>query len=519
MAAVNNNMVCPRRRPAGRRGGIFQVTAGIRRGFEVFWGREVPADRPDADQPSKPNTDRYPTNMDTSETNNDHAGLFQTDFPPDEFARRRSKIFDAIGKDARALVPGAPPVRGFGIFRQSNEFYYCCGLETPQAYLLLDGAKRRAAVYLPHREAGSEGEGGELAAEDADLIEARTGLDGAHAIEMLSGHLGGVSVLYTPHSPPEGFQACRGEVLRCDRKILADPWDSRLPRYQHLIDLLKTRHPAVEIRDLSPVLDALRAVKSPAEIEIMRRTGHLAALAVIEAMRSTRGGLVEYQLGAVADYVFGQHGARGQGYRAIIASGPNAWFGHYFRNNRVMQDGELVLMDVAPDLGNYTSDIGRMWPIGGTYTPTQRELYGFIVEYHKVLLERIRPGVLAEAIMEESAAEMGKVVEATEFSKPVYEQAARKALQFKGHLSHPVGMAVHDVGRYRDKPLAPGAVFSVDPQMWVPEEKLYIRVEDTIVVTSDGIENLTAAAPLGLDDVEALMREQSPLPRPAPPAV
>jgi len=147
-----------------------------------------------------------------------------------------------------------------------------------------------------------------------------------------------------------------------------------------------------------------------------------------------------------------------------------------------------------------------MWPINGTYAPWQRELYGFIVEYHKAVLGCIRPGATADQIHAEAAARMAPVVERAAFSKPAYAAAARRTLDFKGHLSHGVGMAVHDVGNYQAGPLRPGAVFAVDPQMWVPEERLYIRVEDTVAVTEGGIENLTRAAPLELDDVEALMR-------------
>ena len=173
-------------------------------------------------------------------------------------------------------------------------------------------------------------------------------------------------------------------------------------------------------------------------------------------------------------------------------------------------------MDYAPDYGNYTSDIGRMWPVNGKYAAWQRELYGFIVEYHKVLLKLIRPGVLASHITDEAAQEMKKVVERTAFSKPCYEKAARQSLEFRGHLSHSVGMAVHDGGNYTLKPLIPGTVFSVDPQMWIPEEQLYIRVEDTIVVTQNGIENLTKLAPLELDDIEKLMKEDGILQKLSP---
>ncbi|HLJ54461.1 MAG TPA: M24 family metallopeptidase, partial [Chthonomonadaceae bacterium] len=171
-------------------------------------------------------------------------------------------------------------------------------------------------------------------------------------------------------------------------------------------------------------------------------------------------------------------------------------------NDHRLQDGELVLMDYAPDFGCYTSDIGRTWPVNGRYSAVQRELYGFIVEYHKTLLEVIKPGRLPEEVRLEAAARMRPLVEAGRWSSPAYEAAARRCLDFKGHLSHPVGMAVHDVGQYHDRPLAPGTVFALDPQMWVPEEQLYIRVEDTVAITESGLDNLTAAAPLELDEVE-----------------
>jgi len=432
--------------------------------------------------------------------------MLRADFPPEEFAARRARILDAIGPKAHAILQGAPPVRGFEVFRQTNEFYYCSGVEAPQAYLLLSGADRTATLYLPHRREKAGAEGATLGAEDADLIKRMTGLDAVCGPETLAEHLRPASVLYVPHAPAEGALASRYEVAHADRLVADDPWDGQLPRQHRLIGLVRARRPGIEIRDLTPTLDALRSVKSPREIVLLREAGRLAAMAVTEAMRATRPGVVEFQLGAIAEYVYLAHGARGDGYRAIIAGGGNAWHAHYFRNNAAMQDGDLVLMDAAPDYGYYTSDIGRMWPVGGTYAPWQRELYGFMVEYHKVLLARIRPGVMADQVLAEAAAEMAKVVARTAFSKPVYESAARRTLEFKGHLSHPVGMAVHDVGNYQAQPLQPGVVFAVDPQMWVPEEKLYIRVEDTIAVTDSGIENFTRAAPLELDDVEAAMR-------------
>jgi Xaa-Pro aminopeptidase len=270
---------------------------------------------------------------------------------------------------------------------------------------------------------------------------------------------------------------------------------------------LATHFPSAEVIDLTPVLDELRLIKSPSELAALREAGRITGVAVIEAMRSTQAGVFEYELGAVADFVFGQAGARGGSYEAIVATGTNAWHGHYVRKDTVLTEGELVLMDYAPDLNYYTSDIGRMWPVSGRWEPWQLELYGFILRYHRALLSRIRPGVTTDAVLADARAEMSEVFDATRWSAPEFEAAARGALDFRGHLSHPVGMAVHDVGSYRDRPFEEGLVFSVDPMLWVPERNLYVRCEDTVALTADGIENFTGFVPLDPEEIEAAMAE------------
>jgi Xaa-Pro aminopeptidase len=332
-------------------------------------------------------------------------------------------------------------------------------------------------------------------------------VDQVQGIELLARALERVRTIYTPMRQGEGPTTSQDTLWRAQQEVYSDPWDGRPDRMRHFVATLRTRCPAAELLDLAPVLNELRSIKDETEVELMRKAGKLTALGVIEAMRSTRPGVMEYQLDAVLRYHYLVNGARDAGYHAIIAGGPNAWYGHYGANNCPLRDGDLVLVDCAPDYHYYTSDIGRMWPVNGRYSPLQRELYGFIVEYHKVLLRLIRPGATDAQIQQEAAEEMKEVVERTAFSKQIYEAAARRALEFPHHMSHQVGMAVHDVGHYRGQPIRPGTVLALDPMMWIPEEKRYIRVEDTIVVTETGIENLTADAPLELDDVEASMQE------------
>lgn len=441
---------------------------------------------------------------------------YQSDFPKEEFAERRAKLFEKIGKSAIALVQGAKGTADFNVFRQSNEFYYLTGIETPHAYVLLDGRNQRTSIYLPHRDPDRErNEGKILSAEDADLIKELTGIDQVRAIEQLSQDLVGkgllrppAALLYTPLSPAETGTDSRDELLNEQARVSANPWDGQPSREARFRELLKLRAPQFDIRDLSPVLDSLRNIKSKKEIEVIRKVTEIAGLAIIEAMRSTEPGVYEYQLDAAAKYIFYLHGARGDAYASIIGGGSNAYLGHYFRKTDKLKDGDLLLMDYAPDFRYYTSDVTRMWPVNGKYTAGQKALTNFILAYRDALIKYVRPGVTADIVLDSAARDMEQYLVGKTFEKPEHLKAVRESLKFRGHFQHPVGMAVHDVGQVRGVKLEPGMVFTIDPMVWVHEEKLYVRIEDVVVVTADGSENLSAFVPSSIEDIERTMTEK-----------
>lgn len=439
---------------------------------------------------------------------------YQSDFPAEEFRARWAKVFDKIGGQAVAVAQGAPLTNGFQLPRQSNSFYYLCGVETPGSYLRLDGRTRTVTLYLPPRNARLErAEGKVLSAADAELAKRLTGADAVLSTEAMDaswplGEARGVAV-YFESAPAEGYAQSRGELQQADAAIASDAWDGGLPRHARFAELLRVRHPRAELRDLTPILDALRAVKSPREVAMVRRASQIAGLGLMEAIRSTEPGVFEYQLDAAMRYVFLMNDARLDAYRSITAAGiENINNAHYFRNTRRLEAGDMVLMDYAPDYRYYVSDIGRMWPVDGSYRPWQRELLQFVLDYRNAILARVRPGVTPAEVQAEAKQAMQAVFARTTFSKPIYEAAARRLVDTGGGVfSHTVGMAVHDVGSYRDG-LKPGHVFSIDPQLWVPEENLYIRYEDTVAVTEDGVENFTAFLPAELAELEALAREK-----------
>ena len=288
---------------------------------------------------------------------------FTTDFPPEEFAARRAKVYDAIGDKAFAVIQGAPSTTGYTRFRQSNDFYYLCGIEVPRAYLLLDGQARKATLFLPHRDEGREhGEGRMLSAEDADEVKKLSGVD-AVVSDGPARRADGQPV--PPRAacasssrtlaPAEGASMSRDLALRSIAEVGSDPFDGMPSREGRFVELVRERFPVFEVRDLSPTLDDLRLIKSPRELVMLRNASKLAGLAILEGMRSTRPGQYEHELDAVGKFVFWRNGAQGDAYFSLIASGHNAWWPHYNAGKRKMEDGDFLLMDYAPDYGYYES--------------------------------------------------------------------------------------------------------------------------------------------------------------------
>ena len=450
---------------------------------------------------------------------------FTTDFTRQEFGARRAAIYDSIGRDAVALMQGLPSVHSSAVFRQSNEFYYVTGVVVPQALVLLDGAARRTILYLPKQDTRRAAVEGDLLSSDDPVKTASiTGVDEVRPTDRLLPDLAAstAKVIYVPYAPTEGSSESPDGARRRTQDAATDPWDGRISRENHLRDLLKTRAPALEQRDLSPILNRMREIKSPAEIAIINRATKIGGEAIIEAMRSTVPGLTEQELDAVAQFIFVRHGAQGEAYRAIVASGPVATNAHHRAGPKVMVDGELVLMDYCPDLGYYRCDVTRQWPVNGKFTPVQRELYGFYLGAYEAVLYSIKPNITAQDVVKAALPKMEKILAETKFSKPIYENAAKEyveryrrmanpdtvgANRGRGaNLGHAVGMATHDFGGGSGV-MRPGLVFTIEPELRIPEEQIYIRLEDMIVITESGAQVTSDFVPRSIAAVEKMIAE------------
>lgn len=440
---------------------------------------------------------------------------FTTNFTLEEFAARRSKVYDAIGPDAVALIQGLPSVHSSTIFRQSNEFFYLSGVVVPQALLLMDGATRRSTLYVPKQNVSRASVEGDLLSSDDPAATARiTGIDEVKSPDQLEADLKartGATAIYVPFAPTEGASESPDGARRRTADAALDPWDARISREAHLRELLGERAPSLTVKDLSPILNTMREIKTPAEIALITRATRIGGEAIIEAMRSTAPGLAEYEIDALAQFIFVRHGAQGEAYRDIVASGPAAMNAHHRAGEKIMTSGELVLMDYCPDLGYYRCDVTRQWPVNGKFSPDQRDLYGFYLGVYEAVLFAIKPGLTSQQVLQAALPKMEAILSAAKFSKPVYAAAAERFVERYrtsaargGGLGHAVGMATHDFGGGTGL-MRPGMVFTIEPALTVPEEQIYIRLEDMIVITPTGATILSDFVPRSIDAVEKAM--------------
>jgi Xaa-Pro aminopeptidase len=441
--------------------------------------------------------------------------LFTDAFPPEEFAARRARVQEQIG-DGVAILQGAAEYPAYVKFRQNNQFFYLTGVEVPRAIVVLDGRTKKTSLFLsPRDERAERSEGprlgpGEEAARLTGIGEVRPREEfGALLAELTASG----RTVYLPHRP-EALGAATPNYTRMHAERSAkDPWDGRRSREQAFIDHVRAKAPNAAVKDLDPILDRMRLVKSPREIALVREATRIAGLAIAESMRAARPGMYEYELEAIADYFFKKHNAQGFAYFALVAAGRNASYPHYHAAQSKLADGDLVLYDYAPDYKYYTSDVTRMFPANGKWTAAQRELYTVYVKMYQALMTSIRPNVGAKVILAEAAGKMASIVDSFAFSSEKHRAAARRFVDgyrnpTRDSLGHWIGMEVHDVDAPHQA-LQPGMMFTIEPALTIPEDRVYIRLEDAILITETGYENMSGFLPAEPDAIEKLMAEES----------
>jgi len=430
---------------------------------------------------------------------------------PSEYARRRRQLMAEAGEEAILILPAAAQRLRNGDthypYRQDSDFWYLSGFDEPEAVLVLMPGRKHGESLLFCRErdpAREQWDGPRLGPEGA--IES-LGFDDAFPIsdldEILPGLLEGRSRVYYHF----------GRETEFDLKLIG--WVNRVRA-----ELRQARPTPHEFMELGHLLHELRLFKSRDELKLMRQSAALAAEAHIAAMRATRPGLHEYAVEAELLHVMRRAGAV-PAYQPIVAGGANACILHYVDNRAPLREGDLLLIDAGAELQGYASDISRTFPVGGRFSPEQRQLYELVLDAQRAAIEAARPGATWIAPHEAAVATLTEGLLRLGLLKGSLRHCLKQRSYSRFYMhktGHWLGLDTHDVGDYQlagdYRLLEPGMVFTVEPGLYIaPGSKgvparwqgIGIRIEDDVVITAEGNELLSKAAPKDADEIEALM--------------
>jgi Xaa-Pro aminopeptidase len=454
------------------------------------------------------------------------------EFDPAVFRRRRERFIKRM-EDGVALIPSAPEfIRNGDVhhdYRQHSDFFYLTGFEEPGSLLLLTktNGDNGFVLFVPRRDKVMEIWNGR-----------RAGPEGAKALY-------GADAAFTT----EEIDAKVPEYLRDQTRTYwrlgeSESNDTRFTSWLNRVRQMKRagHNAPLEIHDPGRILNELRLVKNGDDLRYMRESCRIAAEGHNHGMRATRPGMREFEVQAEIEYIFRKLGCHRNGYGSIVASGDNANILHYHENDDVLRDGDLILVDAGCEYGYYSADITRVWPVSGTFTPAQAEVYNWVLRAQLAAIDACMPGVgfrqvhnRAVEVLTEGMVEMGllkgnpaKIIatqkqwdEDVEAKRkdPTKDKAPKTYREFYMHnTSHWLGLDVHDVGDYRHGEewvkLRPGYVLTVEPGMYIAKDRkdvpakyrgIGIRIEDDVLVTSTKPDVLTRDCVKGVEETEALM--------------
>lgn len=392
-----------------------------------------------------------------------------------EYRKRRVALREALPDSLIVLFGGTENEHGdirTGFF-QDSDFYYLTGWNEPGAILVISPTTE--TLLLPKRNEEQEKWTGPKVAPGDASVAAATGFESVLPTSTLPGNVvkwsESVSYVYTLTNGPKG-------------------------------DTIRKLLPLAEIRDVALPIARLRAKKSPAEIDRIQRSTDATVAAHLAAWKRIQPGLNEYQVAATMSDAYFERGCERHAYSPIVGSGPNAAVLHYSQNRRKMDSGELVLMDVGAECSMYATDITRTVPVNGKFTPRQKELYEVVLGAQKAAIAAIKPGVM----LGHSKNKIGLHKIALDYidSHGKDSKGASLGKYFIHGLGHHVGLDVHDAND-PTFPLEAGMVITVEPGIYIPEERIGIRIEDVVLVTEDGAKILSSSLPREVNEIEKAM--------------
>jgi Xaa-Pro aminopeptidase len=395
------------------------------------------------------------------------------------FKARRQAVMEAMGGGVAVLygAGGSSDVVRAGYIQESN-FYYLTGVSEPGAALILAPGDFRynEILFLQRRDVEDEDWNGRREPL-GDALNDALGFEEVTRINRLPGSLTNMLQKYRQ-------AVFLGPIVGAD---------SELPRELKILRDAQARVPGTTLENMAGLIAEMRRVKDDWEVEQIQRAVDITGKGILAAMKSVEPGMMEFQLQSILEHAYELEGAQFRGFSTILAGGANATVLHYGANDQQINDGGLVLIDTGAAWKHYTADITRTFPVNGTFSERERELYELVLKASDAAIARVRVGADHENDIQMTA-------------QNIIDEAGYGEYFIHG-IGHFVGLDVHDVGDYR-RPLKEGVVLTVEPGIYIPEEGIGIRIEDVVLVTRDGPVVLSRHIPRTIEEIEAAMAEE-----------
>ena len=415
--------------------------------------------------------------------------------PLSVFAERRAKLAAAVNAPVVVFgYTGHEEANPSYVFMQEENFYYLTGHNEEGAALLLvpeSAAEKgwtgpREIFYLPPRDLAEERWNGPRMGPDDPGIQEKTGFARVETFAKLRDTLAALAKNY-----PEIYTELPG------------PHDEGYPHAANWSQWVKDAAPQATVKDVSPAVGTLRAIKSPGELALIQKAIDPSIDAHLEAMKMMQPGLYEYQVAARMVEIHAYAGCETEAYAPIVGTGIDSTVLHYNKVDRKIEDGDIVLMDVGGQYSGYASDITRTVPANGKFTPRQREIYEIVLGAQNAAMAALKPGMTLGG---QGPASLQKIAMDYIDSHGKDKEGRSLGRYYIHGLSHHVGLNVHDPSG-PSRPLEPGMVVTIEPGIYIPEENLGVRIEDDVLITPTGYKQLTARLPRSPDEIEKIMAE------------
>lgn len=401
------------------------------------------------------------------------------------YSKRRERLIKDLGNNSIAIFLSNDNISGPDVFNVNRNFYYLTGIDNKDMALVLENRNNQitAKIFImPYDELMAKWVGGRMLASEVSAI---CEIEDIENYDSLSTYLD----LQLDRYRGEGVKVYFDFYKREDVKTLA----------VNLATKLKDNNPWIEVKDVFPYIANLRLVKDEYEITCLKQAINITRTGIEAMMKAVKPGINEMVMEGIFNFALAKNLCNETSFKTICAAGKRATILHYANNNQICEDGDLLLTDLGATYRHYCGDIARTYPVNGKFSERQKEIYNIVLTAQRLVQENAKPGVKLKDLN-------NLVIKYYEMELPKHGLTKPVSEYYYHGVSHHIGLDVHDLDGGLGQTLQAGNVISNEPGLYIEDENIGIRIEDDLLITGTGCQNLSSGIVKKVEDIEKLMR-------------